>query len=174
MPLSTVLPILILAAIVGGSAWFTARLLRYRTAAAEEQPPYDAARYAPMQRLLDPADLAFLASQPGITAQDVARAQRDRRRIFRTYLYELGADFERLHAEARELVAASTEANHELVENLIRLQARFWMAVVGMEFQLALDSVGIGQVDPSRILEAVDSLNAAIARATAVHGPVAV
>ena len=175
MPWSNILPIIFLAMFAGSAAWFTARLLAYRpTLDQAELPPFDAARYAPMGRLLDPADGQYLASQPGVTRADVARFEQSRRQTFRLYLRELAADFGALHAQAREMVAVSPEENHELVENLIRMQIRFWMAVVSIELQLAAEAAGIGRVDPSRILAAVESLNAAILRASAVPGPVAV
>jgi hypothetical protein len=127
-----------------------------------------------MHRLLDAADLQYLASQPGVTQKDIARFQQDRRRAFRMYLRELAAEFSALHAQARELVAVSPQENSELVGNLIRMQARFWFSLASLELQLAAESVGIGHVDPTRILDAVENLNAAILRATAVPGPVAV
>jgi hypothetical protein len=89
-------------------------------------------------------------------------------------LYELAADFQSLHAEARQIVAASPEKNPELVEMLLRQQFQFWASIARLEGQLALDAVGIGRVDPRRLLDAVEALNAAVARATAGPGPMRV
>lgn len=149
-----------------------ARLMQYRETPVTSREDIDLSRYAPMAHLLDPEEAAFLASQAGSTPQQVRAFRKGRRGIFRSYLRELTADFQALHAEAREIVAVSPEKNPGLVEMLMRLQFQFWFSIARLEAQLVLDAAGMGQVDPRRLLDAVGSLNAAIVQATSVPGPV--
>lgn len=166
---------LILAAIVFVSvALLLARITQYRQESEEEREEFNPSRYAPMARLLDPSEVEFLASQPGTTSQEIREFRAARRGIFKMYLRELSSDFMVLHAEARLLAAASPEKNPDLVEMLLRQQVRFWVSIVGLEAQLALDAAGLGSVDPRRLLDTVESLHSAVARATAVPGPVPV
>ena len=149
--------------------------MRYKTnSAVESEDGFSLAHYAHMARLLNPADVAFLAAQPGMTPQDIAQFQRERRSIFRMYLRELAADFSRLHHQAREFAALSPDKSPDLVHNLIQLQFRFWLAVASVEVQLALVGIGFGRVDARRLLDAVESLNAALTAATATPGPMPV
>jgi len=53
-----------------------------------------------MTRLLGSEDLDFLKAQVGYTPELGRKFSRDRRRIFRLYLRELSADFQRLHQHA--------------------------------------------------------------------------
>ncbi len=152
-----------------------ARLLRYRQAFAGEAGDFSMERYEPMMRLLDPADFAFLARQPGAAESGaLEKMKRDRRRIFRTYLWELAADFREMHAQARELVAAAPEQHADLVGILLRQQVSFWAALGMIELELALDRMGLAAVNPQRLVAAAGSLRAALDRATAVPGPVPV
>ena len=58
---------------------------------------------------------------------------------------ELKADFRRLHAQAREMVAESGADSAGLVEVLMKQQFTFCVATTALEFRLALQSMGIGQ-----------------------------
>ena len=175
MSIPTILLLLMVAAAAGSAAVLVARLMQYRnTPQADDPEVFSLVRYAPMARLLDPADVAFLAAQPGMDAKAVEKFKLERRRVFRLYLRELVADFGLLHRQARELVAVSPDKNADLVENLVRLQVRFWGAVASVELQLALQHLGIGQVDAGRLLDAVDSLHSAVVRATSIPGPIPV
>lgn len=168
----SVLMLVVLVAAVLGVSFFAARLLAYRNAPASETS-FQPAHYAGMQRLLDPEDVDFLRSQPGTTDSDIEAFKKKRRQIFRMYLRELTADFQNLHAQARELVTVSPDKNPELVEMLLKQQVRFWVAIARIECGLALSAVGVS-VDPRSILDTVDALHSAILRATALPGPVAV
>lgn len=159
-----------------GLVAFVAKLLRYRHAyAGDTSGEFSMEHYEGMARLLDPGDFAFLARQPGAAETDsVARLRRDRRRIFRMYLWELAADFQRMHTQARALAAAAPEQHADLVGALLRQQVTFWAALGSVELQLLLDRVGLGRVNPRRLVAAAGSMRAALDKATAVPGPVAV
>lgn len=175
MSYTTILVMLAVAIASIATVAFTARLMQYRHASRpEDSDTFQLARYAPMARLLDPAEATFLAAQPGVDAQAVARFQKDRRQIFRMYLKEVSADFRQLHAEARQIIAASPEPNSALVESLVSIQFRFWAALALVEIELALADFGFGNANPGRLLNVVESLSNTLVQTTTVPGPVPV
>lgn len=124
------------------------RLWSYRSSNVEmgteeglevNQVEFSCARYEPMARLMNDADLLFLKSQPGFRPEIAKKFTRDRRRIFRLYLQELALDFHRLHAHAREVVAGLPAENSELVGMLIRQKFRFWYEITALEVRLSLN-----------------------------------
>lgn len=174
MTIASAVSLLLAGVVIVSVALLLSRLMEYRREFAGQGEDFNPSRYAPMGRLLDPSEAAFLAAQPGTTAQELREFRSSRRRIFRMYLRELTRDFMALHAEARELATASPDRNPELVEMLLRQQVRFWMSVASLEASLVMDAAGLGSVDPRRLLDTVESLHVAIVRATAVPGPIPV
>jgi hypothetical protein len=126
---------------------------------------FSLARYEPMKRLLSPDDLAFLKQRPGIPAEVVKKLKADRYRVFRKYLNELAADFERLHAQARQLVTQAPEEYAELVGILMQQQVRFRVALAGVQVRLALHQAGIGSVDVGTIFAPIQALHVAVQNA---------
>ncbi len=122
-----------------------------------------------MGRLMAEEDLVFLKSQPGYRAEMGERWKRERRRIFRLYLAELKADFRRLHAHARELVAASGADSAPLLEVLMKQQFTFMMATTALEFRLALEWLGIGRVDINPLIQMVEAMRVDLSQRTAPH-----
>lgn len=120
-------------------------------------------RFRPMARMLDAQELKFLASQPGYRPEMGARLQRSRRRIFRMYLGELSAEFERLHAAARRMATEAPEQHADLIPLLMRQQFAFWRSVAAIEMRLALSWAGFAPADASRLLEIVAELQQALA-----------
>ena len=150
----------------------TRMILRRRSAAArasDESGGFSLDRYQSMGRLLAEEDLIFLKSQPGYRAEIGARWKRERRRIFRLYLAELKADFRKLHAQARELVAGSEADSAALVEVLMKQQFAFAMATTALEFRLALQWIGIGRVDIRPLVELIETMRIDLAQRTAPH-----
>jgi hypothetical protein len=150
----------------------TRMLLRRRSAAtldSDETDNFSLDRYQPMARLMAEDDLVFLKSQAGYRAEIGVRWKRERRRIFRLYLAELKADFRRLHAHARKLVAASGADSSDLVEVLMKQQVTFLMATTALEFRLALQWMGIGRVDITPLIELVEAMRLDLAQRTAPH-----
>ncbi len=125
------------------------------------------AKYQPMARLLAEEDFQFLKSQPGYRPAIGARLLRQRRRIFRLYLRELAADFHRLHAEAREIVANSQQPDADLVWVLMRQQVTFWRVMTG-DRNAAVD--GPGRSGPCGSARSDGRLRGDSARSEAVPG----
>ncbi|HYP05604.1 MAG TPA: hypothetical protein VER03_05150 [Bryobacteraceae bacterium] len=114
--------------------------------------------YRPMQRLLSDSDLKYLAAQPGITAKTVSELRRERRRIFRAYLRNLVRDFHRLHLAARMTLLYATEDRPDLAQTLMRQRAMFTWAVLTVEFRLMLHAAGLGPVDVSDLIGALENM----------------
>ena len=147
-------------------------LRRRRSSAAldsAETAAFSLDRYQPMGRLMAEEDLIFLKSQPGYRAEMGAHWKRERRRIFRLYLAELKADFRRLHAHARELVASSGADSAGLVDLLMKQQFTFLRATTALEFRLALQPIGIGKVDVTPLIELIEAMRIDLAQRTAPH-----
>jgi hypothetical protein len=159
---------------LAGLIWVLTRMILRRRRSSATLDSDDAAgfsldRYQPMARLMAEEDLVFLKSQPGYRAEMGERWKRERRRIFRLYLAELKADFRKLHAHARELVAGSGADSAALVEVLIKQQLTFLMATTALEFRLALQQIGIGKVDITPLIELVEAMRMDLAQRTAPH-----
>jgi hypothetical protein len=158
---------------LAGLLWVLTRMiLRRRRSSAtlgSDETGFSLDRYQPMARLLAEEDLVFLKSQPGYRPEIGKRWKRERRRIFRLYLAELKVDFRRLHAHARELVAASGADSAALVEVLMKQQVTFMMATTALEFRLALQQAGVGRVDITPLIELVEAMRMDLAQRTAPH-----
>ena len=127
------------------------RLMSYRKSkasdcSAPDHAEFSFARYEPMARLMSDEDLQFLKAQPGFRPEMGRKFSRERRRIFRLYLQELAADFHRMHAHARVVVASLPADHAPLVGMLIRQQLRFWYEISAVEMRLSLDRLGAGSI----------------------------
>jgi len=142
---------------------------------ADHAAPVDAAwlaafapaRYLPMARLLSAGDLAFLSAQPGFTRARGRRFRAERRAIFRQYLRILVRDFERLHRAARMLMLGAPQDRPEYAAALVRQRIRFEGTVVLVRWRLLLNWIGGAAVDASRLVEAVEAMNAQVRALTA-------
>lgn len=99
-------------------------------------------RYRPMQGLLDEEDFSFLSRQPGFDLALYKKLRRERLRIFRQYLNRLIADFHRLHAGARAMLATTPGEHSEVLLRLVRLNFHFTLAVFRAEGNYLLCCVG--------------------------------
>jgi hypothetical protein len=154
---------------LGGVVW--ARLAGYGRAPlqdAEASGSFTLARYEPLVRLLADDDTEFLRRQRNCP-QLTARWKRARVRIVRLYLSDLAADFRRLHAEARALVAEAPEQYSQLVGVLMRQQVTFWRVMADAELRLTLSWLGLEHIHLERIaarrlVEQIAAMQAEIAR----------
>ncbi|MDP8989079.1 MAG: hypothetical protein M3N41_03235 [Acidobacteriota bacterium] len=172
MTLSLALAWVITVGSLAGLLWWLTRLAqrrRYLTAPldADVGANFSLDRYRPMAGLLAKDDLAFLEAQPGYRAEIGARWKRERRRLFRRYLHELKSDFRRLHEQAREMVAQSGVESAGFVEVLMKQHMTFLRATTALEFRLALQALGIGQVDVAPFLQRIEAMRADLAVRTA-------
>jgi len=132
---------------------------------------FSMATYRPMLRLLTEGDYEFFAAQPGITPKAVRQLRRERRRVFKTYLNGLVKDFHRLHLAARMTLIYSTEDRPDLAQTLLRQRAVFMWAVTMVEFRLVLHTLGLGAVDASRLLGALEDMRVNVGSLSAIAEP---
>jgi hypothetical protein len=153
--------------VTGMGIWSWTRLHPRRNSHAVRED-FCPERYEPMARLLARDDVEFLRESVG--ARTAARWARSRRRIFRLYLRDLASDFGRLHAEARALVAESPEQYTHLVGMLMRQQVTFLRAMAAIEIRLALSPIGLAQVDPRKLIEAIEAMRLELDRSVNFAG----
>ena len=115
-----------------------------------------AERYRPMERLLDPAEEAFLAARAD--AGMVRRFRAQRRRIFRRYLQSLDRDFGKICAAIRMVLAHSQQDRPELAMALVKQEAVFALALLAVRGRLLLHAAGIGTVDVRGLVTTMDAM----------------
>jgi hypothetical protein len=113
--------------------------------------------YAPMRRLLDQSDLAFLKKQPGFRPALVKRLQTERRRAFAGYLGLMIGDFNQLLKIGRLMLVASHVDRPEFARALARQRNKFYFTVCAIRCKLALAPLGL-QVDGPELLNSLGSM----------------
>jgi hypothetical protein len=121
-----------------------------------------------MERLFSDADYRFLAAQPGYSPEMARRLKVQRRRIFRHYLRCLGRDFQRLHTAARFLLLHSPQDRPDLVLALFRQRLVFRYALMMVNGRLVLQTLGVGTVDVSGLVQALESMGSQFRQLAAV------
>jgi len=114
--------------------------------------------YAPMERLLDTADIAFLASQPGYRPEIGKRLTRERREIFKSYLQHLAQDFQHLIAIGKLMLVYAAEDRPELARALLRQQATFQWRVGLVRLQLAIYPLGLSRPEVRALVQSVEAI----------------
>ncbi len=124
---------------------------------------FDPARYAVLARLASAEDLHVVRGWRGVDAGIERRLRRSRARAVAAYLAEMRIDFVRLERAARMMVLSgdtSVEFRQQLVEAKIRFSLLWWQA----RLQCMLWQLGVGHLEPSKLVSAFD-------RIVAVAGP---
>ncbi len=126
-------------------------------------------RYLPMLRLLDLDEFRRLRSEASMTPEAISELRAERCRIFRQYFRSLCADFKRVCAALKMLMAQASKDRPDLASILLRSQARFAIGCALLELRLCLFSCGLGSVDVSTLLAVFDGLRLEL-RAVASSG----
>jgi hypothetical protein len=111
-------------------------------------------RYRPMLRLLSDDDLAFVSANTKL--QKELRAKR--RNLFRCYLACLTRDYAHLLACVRQAMVHSGVDRPDLARALAKNRVLFAIAVCKVEFRLALHVIGVGTVDISGLVQALEAM----------------
>jgi hypothetical protein len=115
-------------------------------------------RYRPMLRLLAQDDLAIIPADSEL--QKAFRAKR--RQLFRGYLRCLTRDYALLLAGVRAAMVESGVDRPDLARALAKNRALFAIATCKVEFRLVLHTAGIGSVDISGLVEALETLRSQV------------
>jgi hypothetical protein len=133
---------------------FFSRLRRLRVVAQSNTASVVANRYRPMVRLLAEEDTTFVASNNAMAR----KLRAERRRIFRGYLDCLTKDYARLLNGIRLAMVRSGVDRPDLAQALAKNKILFTFALCRIEFRLLLHQAGVGKVDVSGLVEAMDAL----------------
>ena len=128
-------------------------------------------RYRPMLRLLQETDFQFLRSQTGHTAEISARLRRQRVRVFRGYLTMLEADFDRVSAALRLILAHSDCDRPELASLLLQRRLMFAFALTSVRCRLLLFRWGLPVVDVSGLIQLFDGMRRELRNLVPVSSP---
>jgi hypothetical protein len=148
----------ILALVVGRQLWRLLHPLNAPAFSARWWAAFSMVRYRPMERVLGEADFEFLSRQPGVDKKTLRAFRAERRGIFRAYVRDIAADFNRLHTAARILLLTSREDRPDLAVTLFKLRATFTYAMLAIQWRLALHALGVRSLDVHALVEAVDGM----------------
>jgi hypothetical protein len=119
-------------------------------------------RYRPMLRLLSPDDLAVLPADSPAHRKMQRLFRAKRRDLFRGYLRCLTRDYAWLLAGVRAAMVQSGTDRPDLAHALAKNRVLFAVAICKVEFRLALHTAGIGSVDISGLVEALETLRSQV------------
>ena len=137
---------------------FFSRLRRLHVIAQGNSPVAVTNRYRPMVRLLSDEDAALVSRDKALARK--LRAQR--REIFRGYLNCLTKDYARLLHGVRMAMVRSGEDRPDLARALAKNRMLFTLALCRIEYRLLLHQAGLGKVDVSGLVDAIDALCAQV------------
>lgn len=158
-----VLPLLILSVVLIS---IIGSLLLYRGGLRRQTSLPDAAwlhdfspeKYRPMLRLLDGQDYTWLASQ-GMEKNAINELRAERRKIFGTYLQNIGRDFGKLHSAASALILALPNDEPNLAGRLLTVRVQFQRTMMLVRFNLLLHDLGLGSVDVRQLVSGIEALH---------------
>ena len=114
--------------------------------------------YAPMRRLLNRGDFAFLESQAGYRPEIGKRLLSQRKAIFASYMSMLIRDYNQLLSIAKWMLVNAPEDRPEFARALWRQQLAFYYTVCVIRVRLALYPIGQGNLDCDRLVSATVGL----------------
>lgn len=134
---------------------------------------FSPARYKPMERLLDPGDHEFLASQPSFSRRMGRRFRANRIAIFRGYARCLGRDFARVSGALKMLMVHASVDRSALAGLLLKQRLMFSYTMFSLEVKLALHGFGWSAptVDVRNLVGALDAMRSQLRALTAVAEP---
>lgn len=111
-------------------------------------------RYQPMLRLLSEEEFAFAGNNKAMRRKML----QERHKLFREYLRCLARDYGQLLNGIRLVMLQSASDRPELVKMLAQNRAHFVLALCRIELSLRMHQLGVGRVDVSGLVRAVDAL----------------
>ena len=126
--------------------------------------------YRPLHRLLDPADFDFLRSQ-GVPEIRIKRMRAERRKIYRTCLRSLAADFDLVHMQVNLLLIQSHVDRPELAAELARQRLAFHRNLMRAKFRLMLHACGFERMPAIELLQPLEVLQSELRQLATVGAP---
>lgn len=115
-------------------------------------------RYRAMDRLLSEEDQNFLRLQPGWDRRKEKNFRKARIRIFRSYVQQLSADFNRICKAIKLLIVTSEADRSDLAGLLMKQQFLFAAGMISVEFKLLLYGFGWQSVDVHDLLRTLETM----------------
>lgn len=106
-----------------------------------------------MRRLLSGTDEAFLQRQTLGGKGSIKKYRAERRELFRLYLQDLQADFNRLSLGAKHAILNATEDQSHNVEALVRLEWQFRKSIWLAHCNLIIHACGWQPSDVSGLID---------------------
>ena len=118
------------------------------------------ARYKPMDRLLEPTDAQFLATQRGFNRKMARQFRATRVEIFRGYARCLSRDFRRVSNALKMLMVYAPADRSALAVSLMKQRMAFSVNMTSLQLRLMLHSLGwtAPTVDVRSLVEALDAM----------------
>jgi hypothetical protein len=117
-------------------------------------------RYRPLERLLDDREYRRLENHPAISRKMLRRLRTRRIRLFREYLRCLSLDYGRVCQAVKLLMVHSAVDRADLARVLVRQRLIFTVRLVMSECWLTLHLAGVGRVDATKMVAALDNMRA--------------
>lgn len=140
------------------SLQFVLKMRALRSAEATTASFVAADRYRPMLRLLSDDDLAFVAADTKLWK----RLRTRRRILFRGYLNCLTRDYAHLLGRVRLAMVQSGVDRPDLARALAKNRVLFAIAICKVELRLALHATGVGKVDITGLVDALETLRSQV------------
>jgi hypothetical protein len=151
----------VLLAIVRLSPMFSQDASRFETIVSDDRI---ASRYRPMERLLRESEWDYLASQPGFDSSRIRTVKSERRRVFRSYLKCMSADFASVCYLVRVLMIQSPVARPDLARAIGKFRLQYALALLRTEVRLVAHAAGVTsvQIDVSGLTSSLEELAAQV------------
>jgi hypothetical protein len=157
------LPTLAVLCLSGFIAILLSHLLRSKSASMAPIQPRRPLDLRPMERLLREDDFAFLSQQPGYRPEVGAALRARRIEVFKGYLSQVEAEFNRLHLALRLMSLTSGQDRPDLARLLLRQRIQFSLHMFEVRVRLALFGFGIRPVSTAGIVRTMETLREQIA-----------
>lgn len=119
--------------------------------------------FRPLDRLLDPADFAFLR-RSGMPAQRIRKLRCDRRRIYGSCLRSLRQEFNLVYRTLNLVLVESPQDRPELAAHLARQRVTFYRNLALAEFRLLLHRCGVARMPAIDLVAPLEALQAQLQR----------
>jgi hypothetical protein len=100
---------------------------------------------SPLERLLDPAEFAFLQKR-GLSKKRIAALRAKRRTLFRMYMRRLTQEFNTAYSALHSVLLTTGADRPDLARELARQRLLFYRGLIVVEWSLALSALGFDSV----------------------------
>jgi hypothetical protein len=137
----------------------------------ESDEIFSLARYRAMDRLLSEEDQNFLRMQPGWNRRKAKNFRKTRIRIFRAYVQQLSADFNKICKAIKLLMVTSEVDRPDLAGLLMKQKFLFVVGMISVEFKLTLYGFGWRSVEVQDLMRTLKTMRSHVQTFAAIAQP---